>query len=99
MQRVTTSLLRRSDTLLGVCEGIGQEFGFNPNWLRIVLAVSMIWNPEMVLAAYAVMGIAVFAARLVMPPRLTSSAAAEADNASVRCGENDDSTMVAAAAA
>ncbi|MBW4331096.1 PspC domain-containing protein [Stakelama sp. CBK3Z-3] len=98
MQTRTTALFRRPDTLFGVCEGIGQEFGFNANWLRIALAVAMIWNPEVVLAAYLVMGIAVYAARLIVPPRARRSVPTEA-NATARHGENDDSHMAAAAAA
>tara|TARA_B100000678_G_C17791086_1_gene334901 strand:- start:154 stop:453 length:300 start_codon:yes stop_codon:yes gene_type:complete len=94
----TTALFKRSDTLFGVCEGMGQAFGFNANWLRIVLAVSMIWNPEVVLAAYAVMGFAVYAARIIVPMRGKSSVPAEA-RPSARHGENDDSQLAAAAAA
>ena len=28
----------RSHTILGVCEAIGEDFGFNPNFLRVPLA-------------------------------------------------------------
>ena len=30
-----TPLPLRNDTILGVCEAIGQDFGFNPLWLRL----------------------------------------------------------------
>ena len=30
----------RSHTILGVCEAIGEDFGFNPVFLRIPLAAS-----------------------------------------------------------
>ena len=31
MTAKTTNLMLRNDTILGVCEAIGQDFGFNPN--------------------------------------------------------------------
>ena len=31
----TTNLLLRNDTILGVCEALGQDFGINPTWLRV----------------------------------------------------------------
>ena len=34
----------RSDTILGVCEALGQDFGFNPTYLRIALASLVLWN-------------------------------------------------------
>lgn len=61
------SLFNRPDTLLGVCEGVGQDFGFNPNYLRVLLAVAMIWNPKAVLATYALLGIGVAVSRWIAP--------------------------------
>ena len=28
-----TNIMLRNDTILGVCEAIGEETGINPNWL------------------------------------------------------------------
>ncbi|MBB4154514.1 phage shock protein PspC (stress-responsive transcriptional regulator) [Sphingomonas jinjuensis] len=73
MQTKTTALLDRSDTFLGVCEGIGQDFGFNANWLRIALGVGLLWNPMAMVGIYAALGLAVLASRLLFPsPKRTT---------------------------
>lgn len=74
----------RSDTLLGVCEALGQDLGFNADWLRVALAVGIFWNPMAMMAAYLGLGIAVAAARLLTPEGEAVAVApevrAEADN-------------------
>ncbi len=67
MQNASSRLFDRPDTLFGVCEGIGQDFGFNPLYLRIVLGVSLLWNPVAVVIAYVVLGAAVLVSRLIVP--------------------------------
>ncbi|HMI18992.1 MAG TPA: PspC domain-containing protein [Sphingomonas sp.] len=52
------------DNLLGVCHTIGDTFGFNPLYLRLVLLVGVMLNAEIAVAAYAVAGIAVLVAKL-----------------------------------
>ena len=59
--------LNRDDTFFGVCEAIGRDFGFNPNWLRLALAVPMAIYPLVSLGIYIVLGIAVLASRLIAP--------------------------------
>ena len=56
----------RSHTILGVCEAVGEEFGFNPVYLRIPFAASVIYSPMMALAAYLLLGIGVLTARLFL---------------------------------
>lgn len=67
MQAAQPSLFNRPDTLLGVCEGIGQDFGFNPLWLRIALAATILWNPYVAIGTYFVLGLLVLASRLMFP--------------------------------
>lgn len=55
----------RSHTILGVCEAIGEEFGFNPVYLRIPFAASVIYSPIMAIGAYLLLGLGVMAARLI----------------------------------
>ena len=57
----------RSHTILGVCEAIGEDFGFNPLFLRIPLAASVIWSPLVAIAAYLGLGAVVLASRLFFP--------------------------------
>ena len=42
----TTPLPLRNDTILGVCEAIGQDFGFNPLWLRLAFIAPLFFAPS-----------------------------------------------------
>ena len=55
------------DNLFGVCAAIGEEFGFNPLWLRIAFACGLLFSLEGVLAAYAALGLVVLVSRLIAP--------------------------------
>lgn len=48
----TSAPITRDDTLLGVCQALGEDFGFNPVYLRIALGVSLIVAPVAVVAGY-----------------------------------------------
>jgi len=50
--------------LFGVCAAIGEDLGFDPLPLRIAFAVPLIWNPALVLAAYAAAGLVVLVSRV-----------------------------------
>lgn len=65
-----TNLMLRNDTILGVCEAIGQDFGINPNWLRVAFCVPIYWNPMLVVGAYLALGLVVAATRLALPDRV-----------------------------
>ncbi len=69
MTRLQPSLFARHDTFFGVCEALGQDFGFNANWLRLTIAVGLLLNPVAAVAAYVGMGVVVLVARLVFPSR------------------------------
>lgn len=56
----------RKDNLLGICHAIGEDFGFNPIFLRIPLAAAIIVSAKWTLIAYAAMGVAVLASRLLI---------------------------------
>jgi phage shock protein PspC (stress-responsive transcriptional regulator) len=66
-QENQVALPLRSHTILGVCEAIGEDFGFNPIFLRIPLAASVIWNPAIALGTYFGLGVIVLASRLLFP--------------------------------
>lgn len=67
MSEAQPSLFSRPDTLLGICQGIGEDFGFNPNWLRVALALPIFYAPMAVFAAYGVLGVIVLTSRLIVP--------------------------------
>jgi phage shock protein PspC (stress-responsive transcriptional regulator) len=54
------------DNLLGICHAIGEDFGFNPIFLRIPLAVGIIFSAKWTLIAYAAMGAMVLVSHLLI---------------------------------
>jgi phage shock protein C len=69
------NLLLRNDTFFGVCEGLGQDFGFHPNWLRIAFAAGFYFNPTVVIGTYLVLGVLVAVSRLAFPDRRSTATA------------------------
>lgn len=71
------NLFLRNDTIFGVCEGLGEDLGFNPNFLRVPLGVGIIFAPLWVIGIYAALGVVVLASRLLFPDRRAAAAEAE----------------------
>ena len=71
-----TPLPLRAHTILGVCEAIGEDFGFNPVLLRIPLAAMVIVNPLWAFGAYFALGGIVLVSRMLFPRPKTSASAA-----------------------
>ena len=81
----------RGDTFLGVCEAIGRDFGFSPNWLRVAFAVVFLASPAIVVGTYLALGVIVAISRYLAPdqqlavhqplaqPHLVSEEPVEAD--------------------
>ena len=74
-----SNIFARSDTFFGVCEAIGQDFGFNPNWLRVAFAVPLIYSPVVAIAAYVAIGVIVAASRFLFPGMGRKAAPVAAD--------------------
>jgi phage shock protein PspC (stress-responsive transcriptional regulator) len=74
-QENQVALPLRPHTILGVCEGLGEDFGFNPIFLRIPLAASVIWNPLIAIGTYFALGAVVLISRLLFPKAKASTAA------------------------
>lgn len=68
-QDQTVPLPMRSTTLLGVCEAIGEDFGFNANYIRVPLAAIVVFNVWAAVGAYLALGLVVLASRYFFPPR------------------------------
>ena len=66
---MTTDTFARPDTLLGVCEALGEDLGFDPLWLRIALTAGMLWSPLAMIAGYLAAGIMVAIVRRLTPGR------------------------------
>lgn len=69
-----TALPLRAHTLLGMCEGIGEDFGFNPILLRVPLAAIVLWDIRIAIGIYLALGLLVMATRLVFPNRRIAGA-------------------------
>jgi phage shock protein C len=65
------------DKLFGVCLTVGDEFGFNPFYLRVALIALMVVNPIVTTAAYAALGTVVLMSHLIFPKPSVASAAGE----------------------
>lgn len=63
----TRNLFNRDDTLLGICEALGQDFGFNPLWLRLAFLPLLFVAPVYTIAGYCLMGLVVWASRSIFP--------------------------------
>lgn len=65
------NLFTRDDTFFGVCQGLGEDLGFNPNWLRIALPILAFFWPVATIVGYVAAGVLVFATRFLFPePRV-----------------------------
>ncbi len=71
MPNQETAPIAHKDNLIGVCHALGHDFGFNPLYLRIALAVLLLFSPEAMLISYGIAGLLVVASRLLvrMPRR------------------------------
>ena len=74
MQSSQPAPIARDDTLFGVCEALGEDFGFNPIYLRLTLGVVLLLNPIAVIGGYFAVGAIVILSRLFAPnPRLAAA--------------------------
>ena len=71
MQDSRLSLFARDDTFFGVCQGIAEDFGFNPLWLRLLLTFAVFVQPVAAVSIYLALGVVVIAARWFVPPAST----------------------------
>ena len=89
--RPQTNVFLRHDTLFGVCQGIGEEFGFNPNFLRVPFAAGILWNPLAIVGIYLGLGVALALARWIYPkPQTNTAPHAGADHSTHPAADNAD---------
>jgi phage shock protein C len=63
----SASLFTRHDTLLGICEGLGEDLRINSNLIRAALAFGLFFNPVAAVATYLGLGVLVLTTRLTFP--------------------------------
>lgn len=91
-------LILRHDTIVGVCEAIGRDFGFNPNFLRVAVGSVVLFNPLLAVSIYAALGVAVLLSRWLFPARRIELSA-EAETLAAEAPANDGSRADAVALA
>lgn len=80
MQSYQPAIFWREDTMFGVCEALGEDFRFNPLWLRAALAIGLLWAPLAMIYAYLGLAVVVLISRLLAPnPRPAARPEAEAE--------------------
>lgn len=103
-----SNVFTRDDTFLGICQAIGEDFGFNPNWLRVALAAPLIWYPAICFGIYGALGVAVLISRFALPTRpwrkakqllAAERAAAKADTAQPNVAVANDEALAEVLAA
>jgi len=102
MQTYEPSLIARPDTLLGVCEAIGTDLGFNPIYLRVALATVVFFNLALAVGIYLGAGVIVVLTRWAHPsPRklMVVKQTAPTDETEQVRAENDQDALLLAAAA
>jgi phage shock protein C len=97
MQATQGNLLTRDDTILGVCQGLGEDLGFNPLWLRIAFAVLLYLNPVGAIAGYFGLGAVVLISRLLVPNRRRPAATATAQQVQPEAIEEQQGELAIAA--
>lgn len=99
-EQAPTNLMLRGDTILGVCEALGQDFGISPTWFRIAFCAPIFWNPVLVISAYFGIGLLVAASRFAFPNRTVdvhTSAPARPEVEAVAASEEvEDRELIAA---
>ncbi|MFD1612739.1 PspC domain-containing protein [Sphingomonas tabacisoli] len=91
------SFMARNDVLLGVCAALSEDLGFNPLYLRMTLAVLLLWNPVVILSAYAAGFVLVLASRVIFPA-IVKDSAEHAEAQAAPAHQNDDELVLAKAA-
>jgi phage shock protein PspC (stress-responsive transcriptional regulator) len=69
----------RSHTILGACEAVGEDFGFNPILLRVPFAASVLYSPMWAIIAYFAFATVVLASCLIFPKAKAVAGQAQAE--------------------
>ena len=63
----TVEIKSNPDSLFGVCQSVGEDFGFNPFFLRIAFLGLGFFSIPVTIGAYGLLGIGVAASRWLFP--------------------------------
>jgi phage shock protein PspC (stress-responsive transcriptional regulator) len=91
-----TPLPLRNDTLLGVCEAIGQDFGINAIWLRLAFIAPLFFAPVLTISVYFGLGLLVAATRYFFPRNTLDAPVLVSSNPPVATAEKEQPLKIAA---
>ena len=74
-----TPIFDRPETIFGVCESLGDDFGISGNWFRAALFPLLVWQPLWTVVGYLLLAGLVLASRLIFPDVRADSVAAAAE--------------------
>lgn len=94
-EATTSNVFLRHDTIFGTFETIGEEFGFNPNWLRVPLAASLLASPTGAIAFYIGLSLVVLVARFAFRSKVVPATSVAVEPAAIEA--NDDQRELIAA--
>ena len=86
MTKKATPLPLRNDTILGVCEGLGEDLKVNANIIRVALILMCFFAPAEALGLYLGLGLVLAAVRFFVPVP-NAQAEAPASKAAVNADE------------
>lgn len=69
------NLFTRNDTIFGVCEGLGEDLGINPLFLRLAFILPLFWFPMELVMLYFGLGAILFVTRMLVPARKAEASA------------------------
>ena len=91
------NVFSRDDTMFGICQAIGEDFGFPPNLLRVGFAIALFFAPVAVIGVYFALGAVVLVSRLLVRGPRKAAVREEAVAAPARADNDALETMAAAA--
>ena len=92
-----SNLFLRNDTIFGTCQAIGDDFGFNANWLRVPLATLVVVSPIGAIGGYLALSVLVMLSRSIFKPVQVPAAALEQVIDAQPVEANDDEREMIAA--
>jgi phage shock protein PspC (stress-responsive transcriptional regulator) len=84
------------DSLFGVCESIGRDFGFNALFLRLAFLILGLFSIPASIGAYALLGIGVAASRWLFPANPDSQSETASSHLHEAANEEADRELLAA---
>ncbi|MBA2771784.1 MAG: PspC domain-containing protein [Sphingomonas sp.] len=88
IQTDKTPLILRNDTMLGVCTGLGREFGFNPNYLRVLIASLFLVDFKIAIGIYFALGLALAIGSLLFPSRRRPTTVAVGEQTAIEANDS-----------